>query len=145
MLKYLLLIPLCLFAQITTAQKLSDLSEGEILDIKAISEDVIIRYEGLLNIIADKNTPRSTSQKSIDENLVQLFYTPNIKLQDDLNGTEKNIVMADASKYLSDFNLYYTKTLEARPVKFTDIKVGEPKQGNYLYLQVTYTCTYTRS
>ncbi len=112
MLKYLLLIPLCLFAQITTAQKLSDLSEGEILDIKAISEDVIIRYEGLLNIIADKNLPRTTSQKSIDENLgIQLFYTPNIKLQDDLNGTEKNIVMADASKYLSDFNLYYTKTL----------------------------------
>ncbi len=112
--------------------------------IKAISEEVIMQYENLLNTIADKYIYPSTIEETIKENLERLFYTPNIKLQDDLNGTEKNMVMADASKYLSDFNLYYTKNQEGRSVQFTDIKVGEPKQGNYLYLQVTYTCTYTQ-
>jgi hypothetical protein len=78
-----------LFPQITTAQKLSDLSKGDISDLKFTSKETIIKYEDLLNIIADKRMARSIIQETIDTNLVWLFYTPNIKLQDDLNGTEQ--------------------------------------------------------
>jgi tetratricopeptide (TPR) repeat protein len=132
-----LLVPYACLAQ--------GLTQREQSEVKSRSIQLLKEFELLLNTIASKNTSNSEVEELIkfcySDSSNRLFYDEKSVLEDDIvPGASDSAVVKDVSvrKYMSDFDLFYTKGFEDNTVAFSDFRLSEIKERQYTFLKVNF-------
>jgi tetratricopeptide (TPR) repeat protein len=139
---------ICLLTLALMSPRLSfgqSLSQRDQNEVKSRSIQLLKELELLLNTIASKNTSNSEVEELIkfcySDPSNRLFYDEKSVLEDDIvPGASDSATVKDVSvrKYMSDFDLFYTKGFEDNTVAFSDFRLSEIKERQYTFLKVYF-------
>ncbi len=121
------------------------LSQRDQNEVKNRSIQLLKELELLMNTIASKNTSNSEVEElikfSYSDPSNRLFYDEKSVLEDDIvPGSSDSAIVKDVSvrKYMSDFDLFYTKGFEDNTVAFSDFRLSDIKERQYIFLKVYF-------
>jgi hypothetical protein len=142
--KLLLLYCLSFLSTIAFCQ---ELTIGDTLEIKRQARFCIIQFGDILNQLAK---PDEYFRKYNVDNFIRKFYESSstdqifrdsvVQIEDDLNPNSSPPTFEEEKtiqRYLNDFFQFYEKSVSTSVV-FSDIQISDIRQGEYLYVNVTY-------
>lgn len=132
------------FVLISSQANAQSLEERDVKEIKSKSRLIVKEFEGLLNLVSNKQMFDSEVEEIIansldQENVNKLFKNPKVIIEDDINpdliSRKRNV---EIGSYLSAFNLQYNKT-EDFSVFFEDIQVSDVFKSEYYFVIASLT------
>jgi tetratricopeptide (TPR) repeat protein len=127
---------------------LFSISKNDEKNIKLKAQGAVNRFMDLLNIIAtgldlDVTETEAIMRRSYLPLESKIFLDSTVIVEDDIRKMEdtKLSKQKTAYSYLRDFEIFYKKS-ESATVKFSNFKLSNVKQGNYVYIKVHYDCLF---
>ncbi|MBX2924974.1 MAG: tetratricopeptide repeat protein [Chitinophagaceae bacterium] len=111
-------------------------------EIRYLSESLVKReLQDLLNNIALNGFELQETEQLIQSSYKgsrRIFDSEKARIESDLHPLVKDTISIDLVKYLTDFNLLYTKS-DNLSVAFSSVKASHVKQHNYMYVKVYFS------
>jgi tetratricopeptide (TPR) repeat protein len=128
------------------AQAISSVSREEHGMLKTQAVQRIQELEGWMQYISQKGTTSADVQDAIamiQENA--LFFDSLVTLEDDLFALRADTMFprdVSVAQYINDLHLFYNKSTDGKSVVFSDLRLTDLIQKDYLYLKVFYLAKY---
>jgi tetratricopeptide (TPR) repeat protein len=117
-------------------------------EISYRAELVINEYRDLLNIIANAQTEIKETKdlilNSYGSSKNRIFFDSSILIENDLDPSVRNSQSSkdlSVAAYLNNLDLFYSKS-DTSTIHFSNIRVSNIKQGEYLYVKVYFTSEF---
>ena len=138
---------LALLTALTTyaASAQDTLSTADKMEISYTAKLMIKELESLLNVLSNENitltqTKILISNSHSSESPNQLFKDAQVVIEDDINPQHRitqNAVDVSADRYLSDLDIFYSKSPEPT-IAFSNIKASSVEKKDYVYVRVFF-------
>lgn len=132
-----------LFAGLGSKSKAQNLEAKDRDEIRSLAIGLVKDYEQMLNVLATKGTTSSDVQDIVNQATSEngrMFFDNKVNIEDDLyalNADSGNPKDVSITKYLNDWDLFYTKSYD-ESVTFSDLRLSDFFNKEYQYLKVYF-------